>query len=92
MRSFPLTAPCLLQAETLYTQSVKCTDEMFHVALYQWMIDNELTDKLLQVVVRVGDPVAIGHLSGVFTAVYLLLDELTIPGGVPEAGRLLQCR
>ena len=35
--------------ENLYYQAVKTSDELLHVRLYEWMVNNELTDKLLQV-------------------------------------------
>ncbi|XP_067928624.1 nuclear pore complex protein Nup155-like [Watersipora subatra] len=35
--------------DSLYNQAVKTTDELFHIRLYEWMVENGLTDKLLQI-------------------------------------------
>ena len=39
----------LLQAEEVFSLSLKSDDELFHVHLYDWLISKNLTEKLLEV-------------------------------------------
>lgn len=47
--SYGNTVLFVFQLESLYSQCIKANDELFHMALYEWMVKNDLTDKLLQV-------------------------------------------
>ena len=37
------------QAEDVYTTALKSNDEMFHVALYDWLLCKQMPEKLLSV-------------------------------------------
>ena len=37
------------QSEEVFTLSLKSDDELFHVAMYEWLIHMNLTEKLLEV-------------------------------------------
>ena len=37
------------QAEEVFSLALETDDEMFHVALYEWLIAKKLSDKLLEV-------------------------------------------
>ena len=39
----------LFQMEEMLSFSLTYGDELWHVVLYQWLIDNALTDRLLEV-------------------------------------------
>ncbi len=38
-----------VQVEEMFTVAVRTEDKMFHVALYDWLISQHLTEKLLEV-------------------------------------------
>ena len=40
---------CVLQAEEVFSLALSSSDEMLHVALYDWLIAKKLSDKLLDV-------------------------------------------
>lgn len=42
-----------LQSEQVLQLGLKSTDELFHVELYSWLIKYQLTEKLLEVRLRV---------------------------------------
>jgi len=39
----------LSQAEDVYSTALKTDDEMFHMALYDWLLCKQMPDKLLSV-------------------------------------------